>query len=68
MTTAVLDSVTAPAEPPVEDLADDDFQLDVRVVVSESPVYNFNCPTSDGCGNTCANGASACSSTIEDSA
>ncbi|WP_030894155.1 FxLD family lanthipeptide [Streptomyces sp. NRRL F-5053] len=68
MTTAVLDSVTTPAELPVEDLADDDFQLDVRVVVSHSPVYNFNCPTSDGCGNTCANGASSCASTIEDAA
>ncbi|MGX9225904.1 MULTISPECIES: FxLD family lanthipeptide [Streptomyces] len=68
MTTAVLDNLTAPAELPVEDLTDDEFQLDVRVVVTQSPVYNFNCPTSDGCGQTCANGASACASTIEDAA
>ncbi|WP_030021723.1 FxLD family lanthipeptide [Streptomyces monomycini] len=65
MTTAVLE---APAAPPAEGLTDDDFQLDVRVVVSESPAYNFNCPTSDGCGDTCANGASACISSIEDAA
>ncbi|MFI1013044.1 FxLD family lanthipeptide [Streptomyces sp. NPDC020965] len=66
MTTALLDSLTAAVEPPAGELSDDDFQLDIRVVVAESPVYNFNCPTSDGCGNTCANGASSCVSSIED--
>ncbi|EMF02401.1 FxLD family lanthipeptide [Streptomyces mobaraensis NBRC 13819 = DSM 40847] len=68
MTTAVLDSVTAPIGLPAGDLTDEEFQLEVRVVVAESPVYNFDCPTSDGCGNTCANGASSCVSTIEDAA
>ncbi|MFJ7997553.1 FxLD family lanthipeptide [Streptomyces sp. NPDC096310] len=68
MTTAVLDSVNAISEPSFGDLSDDDFHLDVRVVISESPVYHFDCPTSDGCGNTCANGASSCTSTVEDAA
>jgi FxLD family lantipeptide len=68
MTTSVLDAATAPDELPAGDLFEDEFHLDVRVVVSESPVYNFDCPTSDGCGNTCANGASACTSSIEDAA
>lgn len=72
MTTAVLelglqlDSVTASGEPPAGELLDDEFHLDIRVIVSDSPVYTFNCPTSDGCGDTCANGASSCVSSIED--
>jgi FxLD family lantipeptide len=68
MLTAVLDSPTTSDEPPVGDLSDDDFQLNVHVVIAESPVYHFNCPTSDGCGDTCANGASSCVSSIEDAA
>ncbi|MFF4699932.1 FxLD family lanthipeptide [Streptomyces chattanoogensis] len=68
MITAVLDSAPAPVGLPVDDLADDDFELNVRVVVSESPLTVFMCPTSDGCGNTCENGASACQSSIEDAA
>ncbi|QKV95261.1 FxLD family lantipeptide [Streptomyces sp. NA02950] len=67
MTTAMLvDGVTALAEPPVADLLDDDFQLDVRVVIAEHPGSKLMCATSDGCGNTCANGASSCNSYIED--
>ncbi|MEU1786538.1 FxLD family lanthipeptide [Streptomyces sparsogenes] len=68
MITAVLDSVPAPVGLPVGNLADDDFKLDIRVVVSESPLTVFMCPTSDGCGTTCENGASACQSSIEDAA
>ncbi|MEU9120574.1 FxLD family lanthipeptide [Streptomyces sp. NPDC048506] len=68
MTTAVLDRATTLNVLPGGDLADDEFQLDVHVVVSESPITNLNCPTSDGCGDTCANGASSCVSTIEDAA
>ncbi|MEU8911768.1 FxLD family lanthipeptide [Streptomyces sp. NPDC101227] len=68
MTTATLSNVTAPTVLPVDGLADDDFELDIRVVISESPLTVFMCPTSDGCGNTCANGASACQSSIEDAA
>ncbi|MEU9404104.1 FxLD family lanthipeptide [Streptomyces sp. NPDC048281] len=66
MTTAVLDLHSASA--PAGSLAEDDFELDIRVVISESPVTVFMCPTSDGCGNTCVNGASACTSSIEDAA
>ncbi|WP_416976946.1 FxLD family lanthipeptide [Streptomyces sp. T028] len=68
MTTAVLDHPTAPADLPADALADDDFELDIKVVISESPLTVFMCPTSDGCGNTCVNGASACQSSIEDAA
>jgi FxLD family lantipeptide len=68
MTTATLSNVTAPTMLPVDDLADDDFELDIKVVISESPLTVFMCPTSDGCGNTCVNGASACQSSIEDAA
>ncbi|MGW0711239.1 FxLD family lanthipeptide [Streptomyces sp. NPDC002643] len=68
MTTAVLHSVPAPVGLPVDALAEDDFELDIRVVISESPFTVFMCPTSDGCGNTCENGASACQSSIEDAA
>ncbi|WP_241826756.1 FxLD family lanthipeptide [Streptomyces graminilatus] len=53
MTTAVLDAVTAPDGLPAGELFDDDFQLDIRVVVSDSPLTVFMCPTSDGCGDTC---------------
>lgn len=66
MTTAVLELPSAPA--PVDSLAEDDFELDIRVVISESPLTVFMCPTSDGCGNTCENGASACQSSFEDAA
>ncbi|MBT2412073.1 FxLD family lanthipeptide [Streptomyces sp. ISL-12] len=63
MTAAVLDT-SAPA--PETGLTDDDFDLDVQVVISETGFGAFNCPTSDGCGDTCANGASSCVSSIED--
>ncbi|MEW1659698.1 MULTISPECIES: FxLD family lanthipeptide [unclassified Streptomyces] len=48
---------------------DDDFTLDVRVVVATGPLAEMgDCPTDDGCGNTCENGASACDSFIGDPA
>ncbi|OIJ97767.1 lantibiotic precursor [Streptomyces sp. MUSC 14] len=65
MTVAVLDAMAGPAG---ADLADDEFELDVQVVISETHFAAFNCPTSDGCGDTCANGASSCVSSIEDAA
>ncbi|AEW92912.1 MULTISPECIES: FxLD family lanthipeptide [Streptomycetaceae] len=52
-----------------DDPADDDFTLDVRIVVATGPMAGYaDCPTDDGCGNTCANGASACDSYIGDPA
>ncbi|WP_432012707.1 FxLD family lanthipeptide [Streptomyces cucumeris] len=65
MTAAVLDIMTGAAD---TGLTDDEFDLDVQVVISETGAAAFNCPTSDGCGDTCANGASSCVSSIEDAA
>ncbi|MFC5956807.1 FxLD family lanthipeptide [Streptomyces pratens] len=65
MTVAVLDTMAGSAG---TGLADDEFELDVQVVISETGLSAFNCPTSDGCGDTCANGASSCVSSIEDAA
>ncbi|GLZ30901.1 hypothetical protein Lesp02_30900 [Lentzea sp. NBRC 105346] len=55
--------VTALAERPVAD--DDEFTLDVRVVVAYGPVMG-DCPTDDGCGNTCVGNDSACNSFADD--
>lgn len=49
------------AERPAAD-ADDDFTLDVRVLVSYAPASMGDCPTDDGCGNTCSGNDSSCSS------
>jgi FxLD family lantipeptide len=64
---ALLDPASALAEPP-PDALEDEFTLDVRVVIAEHPTGKFTCATSDGCGNTCANGASACNSYTDDPA
>ncbi len=40
---------------------DDEFALDVRVVLSHL-VGQYDCPTNDGCGETCKDNASACRS------
>ncbi|MEU1900634.1 FxLD family lanthipeptide [Nocardiopsis dassonvillei] len=53
---------TALAERP----ADDEFTLDVRVVVAAHPNGKLQCNTNDGCGNTCQNNASACNSYVGD--
>jgi FxLD family lantipeptide len=44
---------------------DDEFALDVRVVVAYGPVMG-DCPTDDGCGNTCEGDASSCGSFADD--
>jgi len=54
---------TALAERPVA--GDDEFALDVRVVVAYGPVMG-DCPTDDGCGNTCAGNDSSCNSFADD--
>jgi FxLD family lantipeptide len=56
------------AERPVHDEVDDEFSLDVRVVVAAHPIGKLMCSTGDGCGSTCTGGASACSSFIDDPA
>ncbi|TPM73159.1 FxLD family lantipeptide [Mesorhizobium sp. B2-3-3] len=50
-------------------LDDDDFApLDVKVVITEHSYGHLMCSTGDGCGTTCATGASACGSFTEDPA
>jgi FxLD family lantipeptide len=56
------------AEPPAVDEDDDFAPLDIKVVVAAHPHGKLMCGTGDGCGTTCAAGASACSSFIEDPA
>lgn len=58
-----LDGATALAERPGED--EDEFALDVRVVVAYGPVIT-DCATDDNCGNTCEGDASACNSFAND--
>lgn len=58
--TAVLDAPTD------EVVTDDDFELDMRVVESSTPLVIMMCSTSDGCGNTCS--TSACSTSSYDPA
>lgn len=43
---------------------DDDFDLDVRVVVAYASPGRGDCPTNDGCGNTCSTNDSSCSSMV----
>lgn len=66
---------TALAEPlapaPAQPLApapfrEEDFSLDVRVVVTAHPNGKLTCNTNDGCGNTCQGTASACNSYVGD--
>ncbi|MYV98364.1 FxLD family lanthipeptide [Streptomyces sp. SID3343] len=47
---------------------EDEFTLDVRVVVTENIRRRGDCPTNDGCGNTCQGDASACNSFVDDPA
>ncbi|MCD0449334.1 FxLD family lanthipeptide [Actinocorallia sp. API 0066] len=43
---------------------DDEFDLDVTVLVTLDPVGRTPCPTDDGCGNTCSGSSSACNSAM----
>jgi FxLD family lantipeptide len=54
---------TALAERPGE--GEDEFALDVRVVIAYGPVM-WDCATDDNCGNTCEGDASACNSFADD--
>lgn len=54
---------TALADQPGEE--DDEFALDVRVVMAHDPIMR-HCPTDDNCGNTCEEDASACDSFADD--
>ncbi|MER5482535.1 FxLD family lanthipeptide [Streptomyces sp. NPDC002812] len=46
----------------------DEFKLDVRVVEAGAPIASLLQDTGDGCGSTCANGATACVSLSGDAA
>lgn len=46
--------------------SDDEFALDVRVVVALAPVGLAFCATNDGCGNTCSGSDSSCNSFVDD--
>lgn len=48
----------------VDELEEDEFDLDVRVLVTLAPVGQTDCPTDDGCGNTCGGNASSCNSSM----
>jgi len=54
------------ADVPGSVLTDEDFQLDMRVVESTTPLVTMMCSTSDGCGSTCS--GSACNSRSNDPA
>lgn len=54
------------AEQPGTDGFDDEFALDVRVVVAAHPNGKLMCSTGDGCGQTCQ--GSACNSFTDDPA
>ncbi|WP_322753060.1 FxLD family lanthipeptide [Frankia sp. Cas3] len=59
----VSGGATALAERPGEE--DDEFTLDVRVLVAYGPIMG-DCPTDDGCGNTCSGNDSSCNSFADD--
>ncbi|MFJ8980452.1 FxLD family lanthipeptide [Streptomyces sp. NPDC102282] len=67
MTSATL--APPPVTPaPLAGLDDDFAPLDVKVVIAEHSYGHLMCSTGDGCGTTCATGASACGSFTEDPA
>jgi FxLD family lantipeptide len=45
-------------------VADDEFELDMRIVESVTPLVEMMCDTNDGCGSTCS--TSACNSRASD--
>lgn len=63
-----MTSATLAPPAPLAGLDDDFAPLNVKVVVSEHSLGKLMCATGDGCGTTCATGASACNSFVEDPA
>ncbi|RBQ20585.1 FxLD family lantipeptide [Spongiactinospora rosea] len=47
-------------------VAEEEFELDMRVVESATPLVAMMCDSSDGCGSTCS--TSACSTNSNDPA
>jgi FxLD family lantipeptide len=52
------------AAPDAGVIGDDEFQLDMRVIESTTPLVVMTCDTSDGCGQTCS--TTACSTSSND--
>ncbi|MEO3807162.1 FxLD family lanthipeptide [Nonomuraea sp. B1E8] len=52
------------ADAPIDVVADEEFELDMRVVEATTSLVVMMCDTSDGCGNTCS--TSACSTSSND--
>ncbi|MET8345648.1 FxLD family lanthipeptide [Streptomyces microflavus] len=63
-----MTSATLAPPTPLAGLDDDFAPLDVKVVIAEHAYGKLMCSTGDGCGTTCATGASACGSFTEDPA
>lgn len=63
---AIAERPAAPTAEPIDALTgvDEEFALDVKVLVTLAPVGTADCPTDDGCGNTCAGSASSCNSSM----
>lgn len=47
---------------PVDDVADDEFELDLTVIESTTPLVTMMCSTNDNCGSTCQKSACVTSS------
>ena len=45
-------------------VAEEEFELDMRVVEATTPLVTMMCDTNDGCGTTCS--TSACSTSSND--
>lgn len=60
MTPLLLDEAPLTAD----EVGDEEFLLDVRVVEADSPLMIDLCDTSDNCGSTCS--TSACNSVSND--
>ncbi|WP_374984061.1 FxLD family lanthipeptide [Streptomyces fradiae] len=61
-------ALSPPSVTPTKVLDDDFAPLDVKIVIAEHGYGHLMCSTGDGCGTTCATGASACGSFTEDPA
>jgi FxLD family lantipeptide len=63
----MMDGRTGASALAVDDAGlEEDFTLDVRVVEALSPVAQLMLSTSDECGSTCEDGATACVSDTAD--
>jgi FxLD family lantipeptide len=57
-------ATAAVMRPDASVIADDEFELDLRVVESAGPLAIMTCDTSDNCGSTCS--TTACNTSSND--